>query len=591
MSYVVLARKWRPMKFSDVVSQEHVTVTLANAIRQDRLASAYLFSGPRGVGKTTTARILAKAINCDQGPSPEPCNQCTSCVEITEGRSLDVFEIDGASNRGIDEVRNLRERLRYAPSPGKHKIYIIDEVHMLTTEAFNALLKTLEEPPSHVLFVFATTELHKVPATIVSRCQRFDFRRIPLKAIVEQLKHICAEEGIRIDDDVLMLIAKKAEGSMRDSQSLLDQMVSFCGLEIRADQVLDLLGIIDQELLFQAATAVHERDVRETLDLADQIFTQGFDISEFLNELAEHFRNLLVLRRTNEASLLKVGENYLERYRQQAQEFGDLDLLRLMKIASETAQEVKYSPNPRLRLEMALLKMVHMDRSVDLEELLAGLEQIKKNGLTEPEGSAVVQLPLANEAHQVAPLRIAGTEPVAPPMKGANALPFAVPEVASPSAERSDEAGPQAEAGSQQIEVTLEELQKRWPDIVREVKKARIYLGSFLEEGYPTAVQGDLVEISFGKKNGFHIRTVNGSREFIQRIIADVTGMRVRIVCRKDDREIRPKAEPAESFSSEEMEQAGSPEPQSLEELARELPIVQKMIDLFDIELISTRTS
>jgi len=382
MSYVVLARKWRPMKFSDVVSQEHVTVTLANAIRQDRLASAYLFSGPRGVGKTTTARILAKAINCDQGPSPEPCNQCTSCVEITEGRSLDVFEIDGASNRGIDEVRNLRERLRYAPSPGKHKIYIIDEVHMLTTEAFNALLKTLEEPPSHVLFVFATTELHKVPATIVSRCQRFDFRRIPLKAIVEQLKHICAEEGIRIDDDVLMLIAKKAEGSMRDSQSLLDQMVSFCGLEIRADQVLDLLGIIDQELLFQAATAVHERDVRETLDLADQIFTQGFDISEFLNELAEHFRNLLVLRRTNEASLLKVGENYLERYRQQAQEFGDLDLLRLMKIASETAQEVKYSPNPRLRLEMALLKMVHMDRSVDLEELLAGLEQIKKNGLT-----------------------------------------------------------------------------------------------------------------------------------------------------------------------------------------------------------------
>jgi DNA polymerase-3 subunit gamma/tau len=575
MSYVVLARKWRPMKFADVVSQEHVTVTLANAIRQNRIASAYLFSGPRGVGKTTTARILAKAINCDDGPSPEPCNQCGSCTEITEGRSLDVFEIDGASNRGIDEVRNLREKLRYAPSPGKHKIYIIDEVHMLTTEAFNALLKTLEEPPPHVLFVFATTELHKVPATILSRCQRFDFRRIPLNAIVEKLKQICVEEGISIDDDTLMLIAKKAEGSMRDSQSLLDQMVSFCGQEIQASQVVELLGIIDQELFFDAAAAVHERNVGQALDLAERVFTQGLDISEFLNELAEHFRNLLVLRRTGEASLLRVGENYLPRYQEQAQEFSDLDLLRLIQIASETAQQVKYSPNPRLRLEISLLKMVHLDRSVQVDELLAGLEDIKKNALKGSTRPPIVEIPLANDMPS-------------PHLKNsASVLPFAVPEVTLGAEQPSVET--QGAVDGAQVEVSLETLQRRWADVVQEVKKTRISLGSFLEEGYPTAVQGDMVEISFGEKNGFHIRTVQSSRNFIQRVIAEVTGMRVRIVCRKDDRNVLPRMQ-AVSPPEESGRPALRQQPKSLEQLAEELPVVKKMIELFDVEMISSPT-
>jgi len=229
MSYVVLARKWRPMKFEKVVAQSHVTTTLSNAIKNDRLASAYLFSGPRGIGKTTTARIFAKAINCDKGPTPTPCNECSSCTEITGSRSLDVFEIDGASNRGIDEVRNLRENLRYAATQGKYKIYIIDEVHMLTTEAFNALLKTLEEPPAKVLFIFATTEPHKVPATILSRCQRYDFRRIPLNEIVQQLQNICTSEKINIDEKSLFLIARKSDGSLRDSQSLLFRLINYFG--------------------------------------------------------------------------------------------------------------------------------------------------------------------------------------------------------------------------------------------------------------------------------------------------------------------------------------------------------------------------
>ena len=237
MSYVVIARRWRPQQFDEIIGQEHVSKTLSNAIANERIAHSYIFTGPRGVGKTTTARILAKALNCEKGPTATPCNDCASCKSITLGNSLDVLEIDGASNRGIDEIRNLRENIRYTPTQGKYKIYIIDEVHMLTKEAFNALLKTLEEPPEHALFIFATTEIHKVPATILSRCQRFDFRRIPLKTIMEHLQNICTQDKIDIEEEALLQIAKKADGSMRDSQSILDQIISYSGQRVTFDDV------------------------------------------------------------------------------------------------------------------------------------------------------------------------------------------------------------------------------------------------------------------------------------------------------------------------------------------------------------------
>ncbi|MDD8018316.1 MAG: DNA polymerase III subunit gamma/tau, partial [Bacteroidota bacterium] len=262
MSYQVTARKWRPMVFDDVIGQSHVSNTLRNALAQNRLAHAFIFSGTRGCGKTTTARILARAVNCLHPKNFDPDNECEICKEIIDGRSLDVIEIDGASNRGVDEIRNLRESVRYTPTHGKKKVYIIDEVHMLTKEAFNALLKTLEEPPAHVLFIFATTELQKVPATILSRCQRYDFRRISIDEIVAHLKYISEQEKISIDNDSLLIIAKKGDGSMRDAQSIFDQVISFCGTTITSKQVGDALNIVDQELFFKVSDVIKAKDAK-----------------------------------------------------------------------------------------------------------------------------------------------------------------------------------------------------------------------------------------------------------------------------------------------------------------------------------------
>src|SRR5512136_1075662 len=266
-SYLVLARKWRPQLFEEVVGQRHITQTLQNAISQKRVAHAFLFTGARGVGKTSSARILAKALNCEKGPGTNPCNQCATCQEVTHGTSMDVIEIDGASNRGIDEIRELKENVRYTPAKSRYKIYIIDEVHMLTTEAFNALLKTLEEPPPHVIFVFATTEPHKIPLTILSRCQRYDFKRIPLASILEQLRTIATQEGMEISDQSLHLIAREAEGSMRDAQSLLDQVLSYAGQKVSDKEVIEVLGVIDRKILHDSIAALADGDQARLLQI------------------------------------------------------------------------------------------------------------------------------------------------------------------------------------------------------------------------------------------------------------------------------------------------------------------------------------
>lgn len=374
MSYQVIARKWRPQTFEEVVGQSATAQTLQNAIRQNRIAHAYLFAGARGVGKTSTARILAKALNCSQGPTVTPCNSCASCQEITAGSSIDVLEIDAASNRGIDEIRELRENVKYASARDRYKVFIIDEVHMLTTEAFNALLKTLEEPPPQVVFILATTELHKVPSTILSRCQHFNFRAISYQEVLEQLKKIASTEQIRISDDALNAIARASEGSMRDAQSQLDQIISFCGREIGDDQVRDLLGIIPQQLLHDFTSAIVAQDARRVVLLIDQLALSGLNLQHFVRELLAHFRNLLMVKIAGaDPQLVPLAPAEMSQAVEQSAHFSEEDLTRFFSILVGAEGELRWSSQPRFHLEIALMKILQAKRLVPIEELLAGL--------------------------------------------------------------------------------------------------------------------------------------------------------------------------------------------------------------------------
>jgi DNA polymerase-3 subunit gamma/tau len=378
MSYEVFARKWRPQVFEEVIGQEHITQTLINAIKKDRLAHAYLFSGARGVGKTSVARILAKAINCDKGQPGVPCNRCHSCVEITNGSSVDVQEIDGASNRGIDEIRELRENIKYMPASNQFRVYIIDEVHMLTLPAFNALLKTLEEPPAHVKFVFATTEPHKVPVTILSRCQRFDFKRIPLGEILKQLEKIATEEGIEISRAALSLIAREAEGSMRDAESLLDQVVSFTGSKVEDKHISDILGIIDRELLFEASQAILEGSAEKCMEIVDRIYTYGYDIKEFYRVLMDQFRNLLVSLVAPQDDLIDLTDRDREEVDRQARMGGLEKLQQTLNLLIVREPDLKSTSHPRLVLEAIMIKLCLLEDVLSFEELLKKIHSLEK---------------------------------------------------------------------------------------------------------------------------------------------------------------------------------------------------------------------
>jgi DNA polymerase III subunit gamma/tau len=375
MSYLVLARKWRPQTFQDMTGQEHVVRTLANAIKQDRVAHAYLFCGPRGVGKTTAARLLAKALNCQKGPTPEPCGQCQACVEIAAGTSTDVAEIDGASNNGVENVREIRENAKYLPSRDRHKIYIIDEVHMLSAAAFNALLKTLEEPPGHVKFIFATTEPHKLPDTILSRCQRHNFRRIPAARMLERLKEIARAEDIRVSERSLSLLVRQSEGGMRDALSLLDQILSACGPSPSDEAVVEALGAIDRTVVQQMTEGLIRRDAARVLGHVAEVYNRGLDLKRLAEEISLQLRHLFVTKTTGEAPG-ELAESERRALVELSREADAAQIARMFDIVHAYVMEVSRADQPRLALEMSLLKAIQLAPAASIPELVAKIERL-----------------------------------------------------------------------------------------------------------------------------------------------------------------------------------------------------------------------
>ncbi|MEW6510438.1 MAG: DNA polymerase III subunit gamma/tau [Bacteroidota bacterium] len=517
--YVVTARKWRPMKFEDVAGQGHITTTLRNAMAGGRLAHAYLFSGPRGVGKTTTARLLAKAVNCAHPKDQNPDNTCESCVEITEGRSFDVLEIDGASNRGIDEIRNLRESVRYAPAKGRFKVYIIDEVHMLTKEAFNALLKTLEEPPPHILFIFATTEVNKVPPTILSRCQRFDFRRIKTEDIAANLRTIALEEGLKADEGALMIIARKGDGSLRDAQSLFDQVIALCGKEVTVEKMVEALNMIDQEVYFRVTDLITAGDVKGGLALVDDIVTKGHDLKEFVSGLGEHIRNLIVARATGSTTLIEAADVVRTRYAEVATGFSLQDLLRLQRMVQGTETALRWAPQPRFKLEADMVQMITLPHAQEVGELIQRIDELKKKAVDVIPHPQVPQSP-----------RLPVSASPGPPVSSSPRPPLSQ----SPGAV-----------------IAPSELSTRWNEFLGEVRNTRISLWPTLENAKLLGVEGSVVKLECPDE--FQASMVMKNREALVEMFYKVFRMRPRLVTEvpknaptASEKEARPSAPPAD---------------------------------------------
>lgn len=469
--YTALYRKWRPRTFEDIYGQDQVTITLRNEIRDNKITHAYLLCGTRGTGKTTTAKLLSKIVNCSNPQGYNPCDKCDSCISINDGNSIDVLEIDAASNRGIDDIRNLRESIKFTPTLGNYKVYIIDEVHMLTNEAFNALLKTLEEPPKYVLFILATTEPHKLPSTILSRCQRFDFRRINVEKIISRLEYICKQENIIINDTALGLIARNSDGALRDAISILDQCSVYGSEEITYDEVLEVLGIVNNEFLFKIAEAVMKGDSAESLLYVNELSLGGRDINQFIRDLTLHYRNLLMTKVVDKPEeVIDMSLEGIEILKSHAQGYSKDNIIRCINILSQLENEAKWSTHPKILLEISVIKMCKVREDSSFEGLLARLAELEK---TIESGHFETKV---NEAIITSDVSVKEYKVKQKPKK-------------------SEKPKPQKDMSS---------ILEKWKGFVQSLKaKGKIKLRTYLVLAKPIRYQNDVIYLSYSKEDGF----------------------------------------------------------------------------------------
>ncbi|GGG25003.1 DNA polymerase III subunit gamma/tau [Paenibacillus abyssi] len=538
MSHIALYRAWRPQTFQDMVGQQHIIQTLQNAIREQRISHAYLFNGPRGTGKTSAAKIFAKAINCQDGPSTEPCNECEACLGITAGSVMDVVEIDAASNRGIDEIRDIRDKVRYAPSEVRYKVYIIDEVHMLTSEAFNALLKTLEEPPGHVVFILATTEPHKLPATIISRCQRFDFRQVSLEEQTERLRRICEDERIDADEDALVYIARLSDGGMRDAISLLEQVSAFAVNRVTLEDAVDVTGGMASEQFAQLAEAIQKRDVAAILPLVDGLMLAGKAADKCLENLVYYFRDLLLLKLIPDGKAMTERIVDAQRFRSMAQAFDRDRLFRMIDVLHQYQVEMKHAVQPQTLFEVALMKICTLpDSGAQASSEAQGYQEASTGGAAST--AEVVKLQQKVEAleRKLEQLlrsgpSVAGSAPGAAQHTGAGAPAAAPSRGGGGFGNRA--AGSPSGGGISRMPVKLDpyvgtrnsaefqQIRMQWSEVLQRVKEAGISIHAWLINGEPVSAIDDSVLIAF--KNTIHRETTEkpANREVIEQVLRDV---------------------------------------------------------------------
>lgn len=515
MAYTALYRVYRPQTFQDVVGQEHVTTTLRNALRENRLSHAYLFNGPRGTGKTSAAKIMAKAVNCEQPIDGEPCNQCGTCRAISNGSVTDVLEIDAASNRGVEEIRDIRDKVKFAPSDVRYKVYIIDEVHMLTTEAFNALLKTLEEPPSHVIFILATTEPHKLPATIISRCQRFDFHRIPLKVMVNLLQGICQSQGVQVEEQALQLVAKMAEGGARDALSLLDQAISYSKDEVRASDIMQITGTVAQSYFSVLARHIAENDVAQVMEQFDRVMVQGKDPEQFLHDFLYYYRDMLLLKTAPQLEEIVERTMIDDQFAEVATLYSFPALYSAIETCNQALSQLKWSTYARVLVELTLVKMCQPNMNVtesagappvNSEELVAMSNRIRvleERLVQVMQGQvAVGGQPVAEETRKAEPRRIPAAA------GGGSRTPL----------------GRVREVAKGLDENLTRQVRGQWAQILTEIKKVKIQYQAWLVNGQPVAAGNDAVVVTFTSAIHCDKTMEQELRSVVERVMSTVLG-------------------------------------------------------------------